>query len=342
MACKKCGSDWVTQLGDDCVSCPHCCKQQRCRARKEGRWVEPTQQKTCEECGAEFTAVGLHGIAIQVICKSPACKSARHKRKRLESAARRAAGIYTLPREAKPKRHCQFSGCGKELTRRDQNVYCCKPCYFAAIDAGEQQFKGRVRDAWAGLVDWAYEWGARPFGDRPRGHESKLYKPRPPCEVCGKECKHRHGKCCSRDCKKKWRGPRACKCGATVEHAKAFGLVYCAECKRESRRLRRHMYGSHKRRCRTYGGYFNKDVRPTYVFRRDKWVCHLCGLKTHKVFSVDDPLSATVDHYPIPLCDGGDHDWHNVRCACYRCNSLQGSRTGYKLDEVGRVVSAMV
>jgi 5-methylcytosine-specific restriction endonuclease McrA len=44
------------------------------------------------------------------------------------------------------------------------------------------------------------------------------------------------------------------------------------------------------------------------------------------VYHHDDPLSATVDHHPIPLSKGGDHDWHNVRCACKRCNELKGNK----------------
>jgi 5-methylcytosine-specific restriction endonuclease McrA len=62
------------------------------------------------------------------------------------------------------------------------------------------------------------------------------------------------------------------------------------------------------------------------VFKRDGYVCHLCGKNTHRVFSHHDPLSATVDHHPIPLSKGGDHDWHNVRCACKRCNELKGNK----------------
>jgi 5-methylcytosine-specific restriction endonuclease McrA len=86
------------------------------------------------------------------------------------------------------------------------------------------------------------------------------------------------------------------------------------------------MYGSYRKRCRAYGGFFNPDVRPIDVFVHDKWKCHICGAKTHKVFRVGDPRSATVDHHPIPLSKGGDHDWHNVRCACFRCNSIKSDQ----------------
>jgi 5-methylcytosine-specific restriction endonuclease McrA len=38
------------------------------------------------------------------------------------------------------------------------------------------------------------------------------------------------------------------------------------------------------------------------------------------------PMEATVDHYPIPLSKGGDHDWHNVKCAHRKCNSERGNK----------------
>jgi hypothetical protein len=41
---------------------------------------------------------------------------------------------------ARKKRYCQYSRCGKLITRaiggKDSGKYCDKPCYFAAIDAG--------------------------------------------------------------------------------------------------------------------------------------------------------------------------------------------------------------
>jgi hypothetical protein len=37
MSCLRCGSDWRTVKGKNMVSCPECCKTQRCKARKQGR-----------------------------------------------------------------------------------------------------------------------------------------------------------------------------------------------------------------------------------------------------------------------------------------------------------------
>ena len=324
MACKKCGSEWVTLLGSDSESCPHCCKQQRCKAKKEGRWVEPTQQKACEECGAGFTAVGLHDIATQVLCENPACTSARNKRNRLASAKRRAAGIYTLSREPKPKRYCQFSGCGNELTRRDQKGYCGKPCYFAAIDAGEQQFKGRVRDVWAGLVDWAYEWESQ----RKRATVAKAAVH---CLVCQKPTADASHKFCSRSCMKSWRGDSRCqKCCGVIANAHWCTTV-CDSCRKmgklASRKANRSKFRS---RAKKFGVAYT-PIKRLDVYRRDGWRCQLCGKMckrrwiVSRVSGVPHPRCPTIDHI-VPMSRGGGHVMHNVQLSCWQCNIRKGSR----------------
>ena len=322
MACKKCGSDWTTQDGSDCKSCPHCCKQQRCKARKEGRWVEPTDEKACEECGAEFTAVGLHDIATQVLCENPACKATRKKRNRLASAQRRSAGVYTLSREPKLKRHCQFSGCGKELTRRDQKYYCGKTCYFAAIDAGEQQFKGRVQDEWARLVDWAYEWESQ----RPEWMQ---------CEVCHKAIERQtNGQriCGSNACRHRLAMPlhECCfDCGEALQ-ADNRHVRRCNSCKRKRRNAWKKIAGkTPRKRCKRHNVPCDPSVKSRAVFERDGYICQLCLRRCLDKFTVVDdmphPLSPTVDHiFAISLGIKG-HTWDNVQCACWECNVAKGA-----------------
>jgi len=322
MACNKCGSDWATKLGNDCVSCPHCCKQQRCKARKEGLWVEPTEQKACEECGRKFTAVGLHDIAIQVLCQNSACKAARHKRKKQASAKRRAVGVYTLSREPKPRRYCQFFGCGNELTRRDQKGYCGKPCYFAAIDAGEQQFKGRVRDVWAGLVDWAYEWESQ----RPEWMQ---------CEVCHKAIERQtNGQriCGSNACRHRLAMPlhECCfDCGEALQ-ADNRHVRRCNSCKRKRRNAWKKIAGkTPRKRCKRHNVPCDSSVKSREVFERDGYICQLCLRRCLEKFTVVDdiphPLSPTVDHiFAISLGIKG-HTWDNVQCACWECNVAKGA-----------------
>jgi hypothetical protein len=322
MACKRCGSGWTTSCGSDSAGCPACSKQYRHQARKEGRFVEPTQAKACEQCGSMFTAVGLQEMKVRVLCRNPQCKKIRDKLTRKESAKRRQEGIYTRQPGRNARRVCRRDGCS-DLVKENRYQYCSKAC--AGADAKELKcdFGGRpleMRKA-AAFASWFVDvWDPQ----RPRLHKS--YKPRPSCQVCGVETNHRRAKCCSYACKKLWRGPRKCSCGRMVENARSCGKVSCEVCKRASRRTHRRLYGCYRRRCRTYGGFFNSGCKPLDVFTRDGFVCHICGKKTHRVFKNDDPLSATVDHHPVPLSKGGDHDWHNVRCACKSCNEQKGNK----------------
>jgi hypothetical protein len=297
MACHGCGSDWLSHKGNDCVTCPWCCKLKRCQERKRRRWDRP---------------------------KGEPFRPSVHKKK--TNRAKRKAD------------RCHH--CGKALSAR-QIKYCNSACFFAARKAGTQgwdrtkQTEGCYHRGgrWNNSISKKYV--ERVFGlDRWLSEASslwkrmwELHKTQRRCEVCGDSCKGRASRFCSFECNKAWRGDRQCPCGKAVIDATAFGPPpSCDDCKRESRRLCRRMYGCYRRRCRTYGGHYNSAVKPRSVFERDRWRCHVCGKKTHRDFSVHDPRSATVDHHPIPLSKGGDHDWHNVRCCCFKCNSLKGAK----------------
>jgi len=320
MACRKCGSDWTTPTGKDCNRCPHCDKQQLFQARKLGRWAEPTQVKQCVQCGKQFTAAGVKHIKQRILCDDPACRKAHRK----AGINRRRSGVFVGPRpggKCKPDRFCKR--CGKGPLNRNQRDYCGRECAGADAREFKRQFMGMpamLRQA-ASFASWFVD-----LWEPQRPQKRRDYKPRPACEVCQAECNHRNARCCSHKCKKLWRGARKCKCGTVVENATLFGRPYCNACKRESKRIQRRLYGCYRRRCRTYGGFFNKDVKPSDVFKRDGYICHICHKKTHRIFSHDDLLSATVDHHPIPLSKGGDHDWDNVKCACKRCNELKGNK----------------
>lgn len=64
-------------------------------------------------------------------------------------------------------------------------------------------------------------------------------------------------------------------------------------------------------------------IRPSVVFSRDDWVCHLCGETTEP----DGPRARrpSMDHV-VPLARGGEHTYDNVRCAHQVCNIRKGAR----------------
>jgi 5-methylcytosine-specific restriction endonuclease McrA len=84
--------------------------------------------------------------------------------------------------------------------------------------------------------------------------------------------------------------------------------------------------GTYRKRCRKYGGHYNAEVTRSKVFERDGYVCHVCHKKAKRRWANNHPMEATLDHHPIPLSRGGDHDWHNVRCAHRKCNSEKSDK----------------
>ena len=301
MACQGCGSGWLTQRGKDCTSCPYCCRLSRCNERKRGRWDGPKGQ--------------------------PFLKSVFKKKRKRAKRASTQCGYCSKRLKSKQPKYCSskcFSEarkCGKQSWDRTGQLEGCyhrggrwnnapSKAYVAAV--------GRI-DAW--LAKTSGLW---------RSMLDANAKASSPCQTCSKPLgdygASYRGRFCSLSCAFAWTGTRHCKCGKEVAGCRATGKVCCGDCNRESRRRNRRMYGSYRRRCRTYGGYFNPQCKPVGIFVRDKWTCHICRKKCSKVFCLTDPLSATVDHHPVPLSKGGDHDWHNVRCACFACNTAKGNK----------------
>jgi hypothetical protein len=79
-------------------------------------------------------------------------------------------------------------------------------------------------------------------------------------------------------------------------------------------------------RCRKYGVYYDSSVTSLKIFKRDGYICKICGLacdahdKSWNGFL--GPYSPTVDHI-IALANGGTHTWDNVQCAHAICNSYK-------------------
>lgn len=225
-------------------------------------------------------------------------------------------------------RFCQQ--CGKAIKRagggKDSRKYCCKACFFDAVRAGTQPFKGRCHDLSAALADWAYEWDEQ----RPKQRKARPRKPRPPCQTCGTEVNEGASRFCSDACMSAWRGDRPCGCcSMMVPGCRSQGKVYCDQCKANAKREYRKKYkrelGSHRKKVRRGGGFWNSEVRRSVVLLRDRYRCYLCHTQCSQTFDYNDPRSATVDMI-VPASRGGDWEYHNLRCACRRCNSLKSNK----------------
>lgn len=338
MACLRCGSAWVSKKGKDKASCPECCKQQRHKARTQGR-LPAAVQKTCRRCGVAFEVTGS-GITHRVFCE--ACiKPARAERLRAYKAAVSKGERTPIAPPPRVERKCCW--CGKTLTE-GQHRYCGKNCYFAARDAGAQSWDRtrQVEGAWHRGGRYACAPSRKPLHEcltnmhsflrNARNLWARGARKRNACEICGNECKQwfGHGRFCSRECLRQNRHAVPCfKCGKECVARGVCGRRLCDQCRAEakaaSRKQLKREVGSYQKKCRKYGGHYNSRVRRQQVFERDNWVCHVCKCKTKRTL-YNHPRQATVDHHPVPLSHGGDHDWHNVRCACRKCNTEKSNK----------------
>jgi len=347
MACRKCGSSWLTKTGKDCSSCPHCCKQQLCKARKQGRWEESSDcQKSCAACGKLFSSTHNN----QKCCSSECQKVHRDQwlaKWRPEYKKQYKAGCKRGTQSKANRLQCICPMCGISFKREGPKKYCSRACFVAARKAGIQawdrtaqtaatwhrggQWKNAPSKSHIASVDKLYSWLAK--ASLLCGRMWRLHQEQRHCDVCGTACNRGASRFCSYECTKGWRGSRQCVvCSVAVPDCKSQGKVFCLKCKAEAKRRYRRQYkrelGSHRKKVRKGGGFWNSKVRRSVVLSRDRHRCYLCNAKCKVGWKYNDPKCATVDMV-VPACKGGDWDYHNLRCACRACNSRKsGTLTG--------------
>ncbi len=159
-----------------------------------------------------------------------------------------------------------------------------------------------------------------------------------PCLNCGQPIRKMNRstqRYCSLQCADSHSSESKCiDCGDAISN-KGNGRpkLRCRKCKvrrqRKSESVR--LKSNHRKRCRLYGVRWDSKVTAAKVFERDGFKCHLCKRKTLLTFVfVDgrpDPRSPTIDHHPYPLSAGVlGHEWDNVRCACWGCNTKKSAQ----------------
>jgi 5-methylcytosine-specific restriction endonuclease McrA len=111
------------------------------------------------------------------------------------------------------------------------------------------------------------------------------------------------------------------KCYGCDKHFKnAFGegYNYCKECRKTKKFKSDKKVRRERVRKRSCDVKFNKEQ----IFKRDKWKCQMCGIKTHKRDHLL-PDAAELDHI-VPLSKGGRHIPSNLQCLCRACNRKKG------------------
>lgn len=83
--------------------------------------------------------------------------------------------------------------------------------------------------------------------------------------------------------------------------------------------------GSENRRARMKNQWV-EDVVAARVFRRDKWICGICGTAVSQLNDRDLIDIASLDHI-IPLSKGGEHSYANTQLAHLSCNLRKGAKT---------------
>ena len=291
--------------------------------------------KACARCGKTFRP----NVAVARFCDDK-CRS----QSRAEWESQYYKELRNGSRHTKLKSVVQFppcKQCGNAVKAR-RHKYCSRQCFCDGRKSGEVAWDRTGQDL--GQIKRAIAQGQRlpsqsmcdAISKSVAGHSASvnsLWKSLNnfvSCLKCDgplKEHAHSFTKFCSIDCSANYE--HIGQCGVCGSQYKRIGVQggrgRCPGCVRKAKRQEKRLHGNHRRRCRAYGGRYNSKVTSDKVFDRDGFRCHVCGKNTLPASHYLDPRHPTVDHHPVPLSKGGDHDWHNVRCACRLCNARKGA-----------------
>lgn len=201
-------------------------------------------------------------------------------------------------------------GCHQQVERtvktsRDSGKFCSRQCFYSlqARVSVERNALRRIGDRRRKAVAERYKAIVAPEIAALRrikqriNHRDKSFN----CWGCGKPS-HRLAKFsrwCSYDCRRN----------------------HLEESKRQARRI-----AKARRRARMRG-IEHQSIDPLKVFERDKWRCHLCGVRTLKSKrGTHDDRAPELEHI-VTLADGGTHTWGNVACSCRKCNLEKGAES---------------
>lgn len=93
---------------------------------------------------------------------------------------------------------------------------------------------------------------------------------------------------------------------------------------------------THRSRAKRHGVVY-EPINVFKVFDRDKWKCHLCGVKTPKEKRGTIELNAPELDHIITFAEGGDHTYNNVACCCRKCNADKNSKSKGQIFLFGKI-----
>ncbi len=298
----------------------HTPKQRYCSVECRGKAQRSLKgtTKVCVYCGKEFEPKSKNQRCCSIECGS------------LQSATHRQKKIIT----------CLY--CGKEFeARSDSKGFCSRAC-------GRKWASTRVNQcAYCGKE---FTGKGNYCSNECREKAKVKHKT---CSVCGKEFTTTgRQSICSDECRKQLARDeqrqrylaereekikkrkdefvpqrvvcKECGCEFETEFNGSRGQARTVFCSNECARRNQKRKGKAVRRARKKGlGYECFD--PLDVFKRDKWTCQMCGVKTPKKYrGTCDDRAPELDHI-IPLALGGEHSMRNTQCLCRKCNGAKGA-----------------
>ena len=87
----------------------------------------------------------------------------------------------------------------------------------------------------------------------------------------------------------------------------------------QSPKVRTKRYINKRKRRALKAGVGHVDYKDIDIFKRDKWICYICGIKINKQLKWPDIMSKSIDHI-IPISKGGVDAPHNVKATHLVCN----------------------
>jgi hypothetical protein len=216
-------------------------------------------------------------------------------------------------------------GCGitfsRKINTRNKGLYCTRECAWAHDEHYQgtfaQRLKRKVLERLRQLshIERQAEWARK-------RQELK------PCVVCAKPIprQKKATTCGSTECRSaRLRGKivprydRVCRdCGQAFV-SRQRQITVCRTCSKRAWKRP----GKYRDRCERAGVPWVSGITAKKVCERDRYRCQLCGCKTPKrLRGTFEPNAPELDHIVPINAEGGSpgHAWHNVQCACRRCN----------------------
>jgi len=255
-------------------------------------------EQSCVECGAVFRPE--QGQRPRKYCSLQCANSVNVD---LMRAANLAAGKSTQPTATCPTCGTDFSAKMMKAQGgrpRKRQVYCSRAC---SIPARAEAWE------WRSILPTCKRCGEVTY----RGRLARL------CGICV-EVARRENWAKTSDARKKEleRVTVECEaCGTELTRVGNQRRRWCPDCAKRHNR--------HRRRARAYGVAY-EPIDPMEIYKRDKWICHICTDPIRKVPGNEIDVDGwSLDHI-IPMVHGGPHLKWNVAASHWGCNVKKADR----------------